>query len=277
MSDLAQVRRSYARRLADRAGLLDPRIERAFAAVPREAFLGPGPWTIITRDGLTATPDADPARIYGNVLVVLDAEKGINNGEPLLHAMWMARVAPQPGETVLHIGAGTGYYTALLSHLVAPSGHVVAYEIDAGLAGRAMANLRTCAGVSVVCADAAAAALPAADVVYVNASVAAPPLGWLEALNPGGRLVFPWRPAERVGLAVAVTRTGRGYACDPFMHSWFIACAGVPPAREASLIPTPDQAARSRSLWPTGEKRPDESATAIFAEVWFSDRPVPGG
>jgi protein-L-isoaspartate(D-aspartate) O-methyltransferase len=277
MSDLADVRRSYARLLAAKADTLDPRIEKAFATVPREAFLGPGPWTVIAGNGLVDTPDADPAHVYRNVLVVLDAEKGINNGEPLLHAMWMDRVAPQPGETVLQIGAGTGYYTALLSLLVVPGGSVVAYEIDTALAACARKNLRPFASAHIVHADATSAPLPAADVIYVNAGVAAPPLAWLEALKPGGRLVFPWRPARRIGLAVALTRTAHGFACDPFMQSWFIACTGVPPGGEASLIPTPDQAARSRALWPISEKQPDATATAIFAQVWFSDRPLPDG
>lgn len=54
------------------------------------------------------------------MLVSLDADKGINNGEPFLHAMWIGKVAPKPGETVTHVGAGTGYYTALLAQLVLP-------------------------------------------------------------------------------------------------------------------------------------------------------------
>jgi protein-L-isoaspartate(D-aspartate) O-methyltransferase len=275
MSTPAEARRAYAKHLAALAGPLDSRIEEAFATVPREAFLGPGPWTLIDDGGFVATPDADPIRIYRNVLVVLDAEKGINNGEPLLHAMWMARVAPQPGETVIHIGAGSGYYAALLSLLVVPGGHVTAYEIDAGLAARASTNLHPYAGsVSVIHGDAATAALPRADVIYVNAGVTAPPPPWLEALKPGGRLVFPWRPAERVGLAVAVTRTAYGYACEPFMPSWFIACAGIS-VTAASLTPSLEQAARSRSIWLACGRPPDDTATAIFPDVWFSERPVP--
>ncbi|OQM76914.1 protein-L-isoaspartate O-methyltransferase family protein [Manganibacter manganicus] len=275
MSTPAEARRAYAKHLAALVGLPDPRIDEAFATVPREAFLGPGPWTLIEDGGFVATPDADPIHIYRNVLVVLEAEKGINNGEPLLHAMWMARIAPQPGETVIHIGAGSGYYTALLSLLVTPGGHVAAYEINAGLAARARANLHSYASVSVIHGDATTAALPRADIVYVNAGVTAPPPGWLEVLKPGGRLIFPWRPAERVGLAVAVTRTAYGYACDPFMPSWFIACIGASATTAANLIPSPEQAARSRSIWLACERPPDDTATAIFPDLWFSDCPIP--
>jgi len=114
--------------------------------------------------------------------------------------------------------------------------------------------------------------LPPSDIIYVNAGVAAPPVGWLKALRAGGRMIFPWRPAERVPLAVMVTRTEKGFACDPFMRSWFIPCVGASVADPAAKIPTRDQAARSRSIWLTSDKLPDRTATAIFGEVWFSSR-----
>ena len=99
------------------------RASRRFSpTVPREAFLGPGPWTVIAGNGKITTPSADPVHIYQNVLVALDADKGINNGEPFLHAMWIGKIAPKPGEAVTHVGAGTGYYTALLARLVSPGG-----------------------------------------------------------------------------------------------------------------------------------------------------------
>jgi len=43
------------------------------------------------------TPSADAAYFYQNNLVALDTDKGINNGEPFLHAGWIGAVAPQPG------------------------------------------------------------------------------------------------------------------------------------------------------------------------------------
>jgi protein-L-isoaspartate(D-aspartate) O-methyltransferase len=43
--------------------------------------------------------------------------------------------------TVIHVGAGTGYYTAILAHLVGPEGRVHAYEIEADIAARAAENL----------------------------------------------------------------------------------------------------------------------------------------
>jgi len=275
MTDTAEARRFYAALLASRAGSADPRIEQAFATVPRENFLGPGPWPVVAGQGTVMTPSADPAYIYRNALVALDADKGINNGEPLLHAMWMAKAAPRPGGTVCHIGAGTGYYTALLSLLVSPGGIVTALEIEPELAARAARNLVAYPGVKLVHGDAVTFDLPQSDLVYVNAGIAAPPPGWLAALAPGGRLVFPWRPTENVAFAVLVTRTDAGLACEAFMRAWFIPCAGAAEAGDAALLPTRETAAKIRSLWPKADREPDGSAVAVFEHVWFSSQALP--
>jgi protein-L-isoaspartate(D-aspartate) O-methyltransferase len=42
-------------------------------------------------DNYLETPSADPAYLYHNNLIAFDLGKGINNGEPFLHAAWMAR------------------------------------------------------------------------------------------------------------------------------------------------------------------------------------------
>lgn len=277
MTGSTDARRFYARLLAAHAGAADPRLEEVFASVPREAFLGPGPWTIIAGDGRIETPSADPSHIYQNVLVALDPDKGINNGEPVLHAMWIGKVAPKPGEAVTHVGAGTGYYTAFLARLVEPGGAVTAFELEAGLAERARQNLKPYANVDVVHADAVTSPLPPSDIIYVNAGVVAPPASWLMALKPGGRLIFPWRPAQRVGLAVLVTRHEAGFACQPFMGSWFIPCVGASVAGPEARIPTRERASRTRSIWLTNDRAPDRTATAVFGDVWFSTRKIPGG
>ncbi|WP_189526713.1 protein-L-isoaspartate O-methyltransferase, partial [Mesorhizobium sp. M7A.F.Ca.ET.027.03.2.1] len=263
MAGIEDIRKFYARLLVAHAGSPDPRLEAAFAEVPREAFLGPGPWTVIAGNGKVTTPSADPAHVYQNVLVTLDDDKGINNGEPFLHAMWIGKLAPKPGEAVTHIGAGTGYYTAVLARLVLPGGTVTGFELDKKLADLARKNLEAYGNATVVHGDAVTTPLPPSDIIYVNAGVAAPPAGWLKALPPGGRMIFPWRPAERVPLAVMVIRTEKGFACDPFMRSWFIPCVGASLADSASRIPTREQAARSRSIWLVQDRAPDDTATAI--------------
>ncbi|OBQ69917.1 protein-L-isoaspartate O-methyltransferase family protein [Mesorhizobium erdmanii] len=272
MSNIEDLRKFYARLMAANAASSDPRLEEVFAEVPREAFLGPGPWTIVAGNSKVTTPSADPAHIYQNVLVALDADKGINNGEPFLHAQWIGKLTPKPGEAVTHIGAGTGYYSAVLARLVSPGGTVTAFELDGRLAELARKNLEAYGNATVVHGDAVTTPLPPSDIVYVNAGVVAPPAPWLKALRPGGRMIFPWRPAERIPLAVLVTRTEKGFACDPFMRSWFIPCVGASTTNAAANIPTREQAALTRSIWLTSDKAPDRTATAIFGDVWFSSK-----
>jgi protein-L-isoaspartate(D-aspartate) O-methyltransferase len=281
MKSVEDARTFYARLMAAHAGAADSRLEEAFASVPRETFLGPGPWTVIAGRALITgnrrvmTPSADPVHIYQDVLVALDADKGINNGEPSLHAMWIGKIAPGPNEAVTHVGAGTGYYSALLARLVSP-GRVTAFELEADLAARAVKNLEAYDNVTVVQGDAVTSDLPPSDIIYVNAGVVAPPVAWLRALKPGGRMIFPWRPSQSVGLAVVVTRTEQGFACDPFMRSWFIPCVGASRAAATAKIPDGQKAARSRSIWLTSDRTPDGTATAIIGDVWFSSQ-APGG
>ncbi|WP_192256861.1 protein-L-isoaspartate O-methyltransferase family protein [Mesorhizobium silamurunense] len=277
MTGSDDARKFYAKLMAAHARSADPRIEEVFASVPREAFLGPGPWTVFAGDGGFKTPTADPSYIYQNVLVVLDADKGINNGEPVLHAMWIGKVKPKPGEAITHIGAGTGYYTALLARLVEPGGEVTAFELEPDLAERASQNLAAYGNVKVIQGNAVTSLLRPSDIIYVNAGVAAPPAAWLRALKPGGRMIFPWRPAERIGLAVIVTRMEGGFACQPFMGSWFIPCVGAWIAGPEAKVPTRERAARTRSIWLSEDKAPDRTATAVFGDVWFSSRIIRGG
>jgi protein-L-isoaspartate(D-aspartate) O-methyltransferase len=265
------LRRGYARDVARAAGVEDPRIEDVFATIPREDFLPPPPWTTIS--GGVAARTSDVADIYANVLVALDRAQGINNGEPALHAAWLALVSPQPGEQAIHVGAGTGYYTAMLARLVGVEGRVEAYEIDQALAREAARNLESCPNVRVHADSALARDLPPADVIYVNAGVAAPDPAWLRALRPGGRLIFPWQPASLWGTAVLVRRTTGGFSAKPVMSVGFIACSGDGRPR-AKQRPVPHADIRTRSVWLTADRPPDATATAVYGDVWFSSDAV---
>ena len=271
---LDELRAFYAAQMASASNSDDPRFERIFELVPREAFLDPGPWQIKVNRRYIKTPSADPAYLYQNVLVALDAAKGINNGEPFLHAAWIGAVAPRGGETVCHIGAGTGYYTALLSMLTLPGGSIRAFEIDEGLARKAAENLGPFSGVSVTCGDATELSLPASDLIYVNAGVVAPPRSWLEALRPRGRMIFPWRPTDNIGLTMLLTSSGSGFEVKPLMPSWFIPCVGASSGEQCMKVPGRDEARSVRSAWLSADRKPDETALAVYKDMWFSSAPV---
>ncbi|HET9409516.1 MAG TPA: hypothetical protein VFO39_19905 [Candidatus Sulfotelmatobacter sp.] len=135
-------RKFYAELIAANAGALrNQSLVAAFASTPREHFVGAGPWKVFTRSGYLTTPGDDPAFLYQDFAVALTENRQINNGQPLLHAACLSALQPKEGEAALHIGAGSGYYTALLAELVGPHGSVAAYENETDLAQRAKDNL----------------------------------------------------------------------------------------------------------------------------------------
>ena len=214
---LATRRQTYAAAVMRNAGVNDPKIEAAFAAVPREDFAGAPPWRIASGAfGFDST--ADPERLYEDVLVGIDARRGINNGQPSLHAQSIDALGLREGETVVQIGAGAGYYTAILATLVGPKGRVIAYEIEPDIAERAAANLARYPQVEVR-ARSGVEDLPAADAIYVNAAASHPLRAWLDALNLGGRLRLssPGRGIDRVDAYRDAARTRRCVAGAPVL------------------------------------------------------------
>ncbi|MBM6580282.1 hypothetical protein ILT44_08820 [Microvirga sp. BT689] len=267
-----QARASYASRIVQLASVIDPRIESAFATIVREAFLPPPPWTVISMG--VGTHTSTVADIYENVLVAIAPERGINNGEPALHAAWIDAVSPRPGEGVIHVGAGTGYYTAILSRLVQPGGHVEAFEYESDLAAQAAVNLQEEPDVTVHAASAFGRALMNADVIYVNAGVVAPDVEWLRALNPGGRLIFPWQPHKGWGPTVLVRRLAEGFSARSLMTVGFISCSGTSEKISVKNLPTKADLAAIRSVWIKSDRSPDGSALAVYHDVWFSSDDV---
>src|SRR5271166_2548954 len=240
---IVKRRQAYAAEITRRAGVRDPRIEKAFAAVPREDFAGPAPWHIGSGGLYSRTSDDDAARLYDDVLVAIDSRRGINNGQPSLHALCIDALGVKEGETVVHIGAGAGYYTAILALLVGPTGRVVAYEIEPDIAERARANLAGFPQVEVRARSGVGEGLPKADCIYVNAAASHPVRAWLDALNVGGRLLFPLQAAHSTGDMLLVTRPASGDAWPARFLTGvvFIACEG---AQDATIGRKLDEAFR---------------------------------
>ncbi len=174
-------------------------------------------------------------------MVQLQAHRSVNNGSPTLHAYWLHELAPRAGERVAHIGAGTGYYTAILSWLVGPSGHVTAVEFDANLAEQARTNLAAYGNVEVVCGDGAHWPREPADCVYVNFGAGRPAAAWLDNLAPNGRLIFPLcaeypeaKPGKARqstgrqggGVGILVTRRENGFAARSLCPCGFVYAVG---------------------------------------------------
>lgn len=224
-----KLRSFFASMVCSAAKTRDPRIEQAFAVVRREPFVGRGPWSIgLGGHDYVKTPDDDPAFIYQNTLVALDPSRGLNIGMPQWHALWLDSIALKEGETVLQVGVGTGYYTAIIAHLVGVSGRVHGYEIDAGLAARASENLKDWPQVDVQPRSGIAEDLPKVDAIYVCAGITQPSWTWLDALRPGGRLLFPLQPEGGFGGMLLLQRPDHRlrWPAKFVSRAAFIGCVG---------------------------------------------------
>jgi protein-L-isoaspartate(D-aspartate) O-methyltransferase len=232
---LDQARRAFAEKIRALAGVRSPLLVEALATVPREDFMGPGPWQILRLAefgrGYEWTPDDDPRHLCDNVLVALDASRNLNNGEPVGLLRWLDDLALAPGERVLHIGCGVGYYTAIAAAAV-PGGSVVGIELDPGLADRARRNLAHTPNATLVTGDGSAPPSGPFDAIFVNAGVTEPLPAWLDALAPGGRLLLPMTvavPGQGFGGGhmLLVTRQPAGLAARFVSTVGVFDCAGA--------------------------------------------------
>jgi protein-L-isoaspartate(D-aspartate) O-methyltransferase len=256
--ELAIIRRAYAKQILAAAQVDNSHLEQAFAQVRREDFLGPGPWVIPRWVGeYLPTPSADPVYLYIDNVVQIIAERHLNNGQPSGHAKWIASASIKPGEHVVHVGTGTGYYTAIMSHLAGPSGKVTGIELDTGLAARAKANLSSYTNVRIVEGDGTTVPFDAADVIYVNAGVTRPADQWLDRLREGGRLILPLTTNEGFMANDPAKVRSRGAVfrieqrASNFLAQWISPVAIIPceGARDETSEAALAEAFKKRGAW----------------------------
>lgn len=206
--DIETKRAAFAEELRFVAHVRSDRVIEAFATVPRDRFLGEPPWLVLDEEhgGYWEVRGADPGSAYHNVLFAIDAARGLNNGQPEFWARLLDNVEIRAGDRVYHLGAGVGYYTAIMAELAGPDGCVVATEIDPGLAERARGNLAASANVQVVTADGASFDPGPVDVIVVNAGATHPMPVWLNALMPGGRMLLPLTAENWRGTVFRIDR-----------------------------------------------------------------------
>jgi protein-L-isoaspartate(D-aspartate) O-methyltransferase len=243
MMDLDLRRRFFAEEIEAVCKLRSAALVDAFATVPRERFLPPGPWTVLAESDLMAasgmqtrlTPDADPARVYHNIVVAIDPARQLFNGQPGTIAVWLDALDLTPGARVLHVGCGLGYYTAVIAHCAGPAGRVVAFEVDEQLATEARENLRSCPSVDVRCGDASRRLSETFDAILVNAGVTHPLDVWLDAVAPGGRTILPLTstmaamgPNIGKGLVLRLTKeVGSDFGARVFSYVAIYSALGV--------------------------------------------------
>jgi len=274
LSSVQDHRIFYANFIVKSAGASDERLIAAFSTTEREHYLGDGPWSVFVNSSYISTVSADPRLLYQDIVVGLATDRNINNGQPTLHARCLAACAPAIGDSVVQIGAGTGYYTAILAALVGDAGHVFAYEIEIDLAERARENVRHLPNVEVAAASASEFALASADVIYVNAGATHPLPTWLDALNVGGRLIFSLTPNQGIGVMLLVTRlASEEYAAHVLLPVMFIPCIG---ARDDATSQALTTAIQTRSISAAKSLRrrtsPDATACCVGDDWWLSSK-----
>jgi protein-L-isoaspartate(D-aspartate) O-methyltransferase len=171
--------------------VIDERVLEAFLAVPRERFVPP------TLSG-TAYIDEDLPLGHGRYLM-----------EPMVAARMLQLAQISPADTVLEIGAATGYGTALLARLARS---VVAVEEVAAFCQQARTRLKELAIANAEVIEAPlAAGYPARapyDAIIFEGAVQRIPDAIAAQLAEGGRLVAVLRGESGTGRAQVMTRLG---------------------------------------------------------------------
>lgn len=174
-------------------GVRDPRVLAAMRAVPRHRFM----------------PPEDAAVAYADQPQPIGLDQTIS--QPYIVARMTELALPQPSHRALDVGTGSGYQTAVLSHLVA---EVYSVEILRPLADRAAATLARdgYTNVTVRCGDGHAGWPERApfDLIIVAAAPTAIPPALIEQLAPGGRLVIPVGPPGGSQLLQVVQKRDDG-------------------------------------------------------------------
>jgi protein-L-isoaspartate(D-aspartate) O-methyltransferase len=231
------------------------------------------------------TEDADPRHLYHDVLIAIDEERRLNNGQPSLWARMYDHLGLSRGDHVVHIGAGTGYYSAILAEIVGGAGRVTAVEIDPTLAPRASENLAAGWPQAAVFEADGFTFRPnrPADAIVINAGVTHFSSVWLDALAAeNGRLLVPLTNAERWGCFLMITRQGGDsdrYAAGFAGRVGIIPCVGGrDPAAEEKLtaaLATGDFTV-IQSLRCAPEE-PDQTCWLAGEGWWLSTAPASSG
>lgn len=178
--------------LLRRRGILDPRVLKAMAEIPRHLFV----------------PEALAAKAYGDHALPIGDMQTIS--QPYMVARMTELAEVDKDSTVLEIGAGSGYQTAVLS---AVAGRVFSIERISDLARSAQRNIRQlgCYNATVKWFDGTIGWSDHApyDAILVAAGSPEVPEPLVKQLAVGGKLVIPIGSEEQQVL-VRIIRTESG-------------------------------------------------------------------
>ncbi len=172
---------------------MSPAVRAAMARVERHRFV----------------PASERERAYGNYPLPIGAGQTIS--QPYIVALSTDLIDPQPGQTVLEIGTGSGYQAAVLAEIV---GQVYSVELIEDL-GRSAAKRLAAAGyanVEVRIGDGYAGWPEKApfDGIVVTAAAPQVPPALVDQLKPGGRMVIPVGASHAAQELLVLTKRADG-------------------------------------------------------------------
>ena len=174
--------------------IADERVLDAMNRVPRHAFV----------------PDALKSQAYKDNALPISSGQTIS--QPFIVARMLQAAELHEGDSVLEIGAGSGYQTAVLAFIAA---QVYAIERIGDLAREAQARIRQLEiyNATVKCFDGTLgwAAHSPYDAILVAAGGPVVPQPLAVQLKIGGRLIVPVGPARDAQRLIRVVKTETGY------------------------------------------------------------------
>lgn len=172
-------------------GIRNPRVLEAMERVPRHEFV----------------PAGYRAQAYEDHPIPIAENQTIS--QPYIVAIMLEALSLEPNDTVLEIGTGSGYQTALLAGL---AGRVYSIERYASLAGQADDTLKRlgCQNVTIIVGD-GTQGLPGYspfDAIVVSAAAPQIPAPLFQQLRESGRMVIPVGPEAAQQLQLVRSRQG---------------------------------------------------------------------
>ena len=202
----AKKRRAMVERQLAARGIGDPRVLDAMGEIPREEFV----------------PDHLRPFAYDDSALPIEAGQTISQPYIVAHMAELAEI--RPDDTVLEIGAGSGYAAAILGQLAR---HVFAIERHHVLADKARQRMTALGyeNVKIIHGDGYKGWPPVApfDAIIVSAGAEEIPPALKSQLKVGGRLILPLRQGPDQVL-MRIQRTG----ADTFKEEWHGLVAFVP-------------------------------------------------
>ena len=167
--------------LKERNILTDPRIEGALRAIDRARFV----------------PKEKRLEAYQNYPLSIGYGQTISQPETVVFMLELLKA--QPGDTVLDVGSGSGWQSALLGHTVGEKGHVHGMEIVSELADMSKKAIESYGFLSdgrVTIHEKSAQEGLSEEAPFQRIIAAAElpediPASWVQQLAPGGNIVAP--------------------------------------------------------------------------------------